>query len=213
MTQSHEYVARHADGGRGVVVLHPWWGLSDGVREVCDSLAAERFVVFAPDLYGGRLARTVEEAKQLAEGLDEAAGLARATAAVEHMRQQPAVSGGRLGVIGFSLGVWFALRVATLLRDEVPAAVLYYGTAADIDHAQHRADVLGHFADQDEWEPAEDVRALEDGLRAAGRSAEFHVYPGTGHWFAEPDRPEAYDSAAATLALGRTVDFLRARLP
>jgi carboxymethylenebutenolidase len=206
MTQSTEYVASHPDGGPGLLVLHPWWGLSDAIREVCDALAARGFVAVAPDLYGGRLARTV------AEGLDDEAGLARATAAVEHLRQNPAVSGRRLGVIGFSMGVWFALRVATLLRDEVSAAVLYYGTATDIDHTEHRAAVVGHFAEQDEWEPAADVRALEEGLRAAGRSAEFHLYPGVGHWFAESDRPEAYDRAAAELAFERTVDFLRARL-
>ena len=210
MTQSTEYVASHSDGGPGVLVLHPWWGLSEAVREVCDALGGSGYVAVAPDLYAGRLAKTVPEAEQLAEGLDEDVGLARATAAVEHLRLQPAVTGRRLGVVGFSMGVWFALRVATLLRDEVAAAVLYYGTATDIDHTEHRAAVLGHFAEDDDWA---DVRALEEGLRAAGRSAEFHVYPGTGHWFAEPDRPEAYDPAAAALAFERTVDFLRARLP
>jgi carboxymethylenebutenolidase len=56
------------------------------------------------------------------------------------------------------------------------------------------------------------VRALEARIRAAGREVEFHVYPGTGHWFVEPDRPDAYDAAAADLVWERTLAFLAAHL-
>ena len=56
--------------------------------------------------------------------------------------------------------------------------------------------MLGHFAQHDEWEAAEEVSSLEDDLRHAGRPVRFEVYPRVGHWFAEADRPEAYDAAA-----------------
>ena len=72
--------------------------------------------------------------------------------------------------------------------------------------------MLGHFAQHDEWEAAEEVSSLEDDLRHAGRPVRFEVYPRVGHWFAEADRPEAYDSAAASLALRRTAAFLRSQL-
>ncbi len=68
---------------------------------------------------------------------------------------------------------------------------------------------LGHFAENDPFEPSADVDALQAALRGAGRPAQFHRYPGTGHWFAEPDRTQAYDGAAATLAWQRTLAFLR----
>ena len=35
------YVAAPAGGGPGVLVLHAWWGLSDGIRRFCDRLAGE----------------------------------------------------------------------------------------------------------------------------------------------------------------------------
>ena len=49
-------------------------------------------------------------------------------------------------------------------------------------------------------------------LRHARRPVRFHVCPGVGHWFAEADRPEAYDEAAASLAFRRTAGFLRSQL-
>ena len=45
-------------------------------------------------------------------------------------------------------------------------------------------------------------------MRAAGREVTFHVYPGTRHWFFEPDVAQAFDPGAARLARDRTVAFL-----
>jgi carboxymethylenebutenolidase len=88
------------------------------------------------------------------------------------------------------------------------ASVVYYGTYTGSFLAQSTASLLGHFAEQDEFESEEDIQALEHGLRAAGREVTIHRYPGTGHWFAEPSR-DAYQAEAADLAFERTVDFLR----
>ena len=35
------YVAAPAGDGAGVLVLHAWWGLSDGIRRFCDGLVEE----------------------------------------------------------------------------------------------------------------------------------------------------------------------------
>jgi len=201
------YLAAPAGGGPGVLVLHAWWGLSDGIRRFCDRLAEEGFVALAPDLCGGRTAGTVAEAQALVDELDEDTAVRRAADGIVRLRAHPAVR-GELSVVGFSMGVWFALDQAAQ-HGEVEAVVLYYGTASGIDHARQRSPVLGHFAEHDEFEPEEEVNALEDDLRRARRPVRFHVYPGVGHWFAEADRPEAYDEAAASLAFRRTVGFLR----
>jgi dienelactone hydrolase len=98
---------------------------------------------------------------------------------------------------------------------DIGAVVVFYGNEAGIeedDFARSQAAFLGHFAETDEWEPAVDVQQTEQRLRAAGRPVTFHFYPNVGHWFAEADRPDAFDAEAAELAWQRTVDFLQARL-
>jgi carboxymethylenebutenolidase len=64
-------------------------------------------------------------------------------------------------------------------------------------------------AETDEYEPRSEVDELEAALRRAGRPMSFYHYEGTGHWFFEPDRSQAFNQAAASLAWDRTLTFLR----
>jgi len=72
-----------------------------------------------------------------------------------------------------------------------------------------RAAYLGHFAENDQFEPQSNVDNLEETLRRAGRPVTFYIYSGTGHWFFEPDVSQAYKQAAASLAWDRTWAFLK----
>jgi carboxymethylenebutenolidase len=197
-----------------VLVLHAWWGLTSVFTEVCDRLAAAGFVALAPSLYAdGATASTIAEAEVLRDAHDEAAAEVEAVvqAAVEQLRGLPAVTGARIGVIGFSLGAYWGLQLSQVRPDDVSAVVTIYGTD-DGDYRTARAAYLGHFAEDDEFEPLEAVRALEAKIRAAGRDVMFHVYLGTGHWFVEPNQPAAYNAVASDLVWERTLAFLEARL-
>ena len=209
--QPDGYLARPASKtGPAVLVLHAWWGLNDTIKAFCTQLAAEGFLAFAPDLYHGAVVDTIAEAETLSGTLfanaDQAfADLAGATAFLRDLAG-PQEQG--LAVLGFSLGASFALDLSVSAADYVHSVVLFYGTgAADYDHAH--ASYLGHFAASDDYEPLEGVNELEGALRAAGRAVTFYHYPDTGHWFMEPDRPQAYNPAAAGLAWDRTLAFLR----
>jgi carboxymethylenebutenolidase len=60
----NRYLAVPRSGkGMGVLVLHAWWGLNDFIRDFCDRLAQEGFVALAPDMFSGKIARTVDEAE------------------------------------------------------------------------------------------------------------------------------------------------------
>ena len=195
-------------GTQGVLVLHPWWGLNDDVIAYADRLAAAGFTVAAPDLFDGQIATTVEGAEGLAHGADEGAVNTIGLAALDRLTEGLDASAG-IAALGFSFGAHWAIWSPTQ-RDRVVATVLYYGTTGD-NLAASTAPVLGHFAEDDPFETAEWVAEFESILRSAGRDVEFHRYPNTGHWFAEPSR-DAYSPEAADLAFERTVAFLRARL-
>ena len=49
----------------GVIMVHEWWGLNDNVRAMARRLAGEGYRVLAVDLYGGEVASTPAEARQL----------------------------------------------------------------------------------------------------------------------------------------------------
>jgi carboxymethylenebutenolidase len=112
-----------------------------------------------------------------------------------------------LAVIGFSLGAYYALDLAAADPMHIRSVVIYYGTGGS-DYSNSRAAYLGHFAEKDEFEPQSNVDNLEESLRRAGRPVTFYRYSGTGHWFFEPDRAQAYNPAAASLAWDRTLAFL-----
>ena len=117
---------------------------------------------------------------------------------------------GKIGVIGFSMGAAWALIAATYTPDQIGAAVLFYGNEG-VDYGKVTAKVMGHYCEEDEWEPTEFVDNTFAEFKKAGVNATRHIYPGVAHWFMEDDRPE-YDPAAAQLAWTRTVEFLKKNL-
>lgn len=214
MTQSppQNYLAIPPGGnGRGVLVLHAWWGLNDFFRAFCDRLAQAGFVALAPDLFGGKIARTVEEAEQHMSQWNEAQDVPPILLpAIDNLSQLQAATGHGLAVIGFSLGAYWALWLAQKKPELIRSVTLFYGTnGGEGDFSQSQAAFQGHFAENDPYEPPASVDSLEALLKRAGRPVTFYRYPGTGHWFFETDRPQAYDAAAAALAWERTLAFLR----
>jgi carboxymethylenebutenolidase len=64
MTDPQAFLATPTSGtGPGVLVLHAWWGLNDTMKAFCSRLADAGFVAFAPDLYHGKIADTIPDAK------------------------------------------------------------------------------------------------------------------------------------------------------
>jgi carboxymethylenebutenolidase len=195
--------------GRPVLVLHAWWGLNDTIKELCKRLAGAGFTAFAPDLYHGRVTDTIEGATALAKALSGEGDKAKGDVAeaARFLLENHDPDGRGLAVMGFSLGAWYAMELSAE-NPAVRKVVIFYG-AAPMDYSGSQAAYLGHFAADDAYEEPEYVEETEKNLRDAGRPVTFHTYPGTGHWFFEPDRTDAYDPAAAELAWERTLAFLR----
>src|SRR5262245_43544745 len=204
----HGFVVPATGSRRGVLVLHPWWGLNDTIKAFCGRLAERGFFAFAPDLFDGRVADTIRDAEALTRSVDPDRARAHVEAAAAFLWERVAPLDGGLAVIGFSFGAWYALEPSVTDPERIGSVVVFYGTRPG-DYRRSNAHYLGHFAETDPYEPQAEVDATEAALRSAGRPVTFHRYPGAGHWFFEPDRSDAFHPAAAELAWDRTLAFLR----
>ena len=96
---------------------------------------------------------------------------------------------------------------ASCLAERTRRLALFYG--GDEPEPPVSVDaVLQHLAEHDEdWFSLDESQAVREGFENLGVAVSQHTYPGTTHWFGEPDRPE-FDREAAELAWQRTIEFL-----
>ena len=215
------YLATPASGsGPGVIVIQEWWGLNPQLKGVCDELAAEGFTALAPDLYHGELAEhdEMDKAGHLMSSMPMDRAARDMTGAVDYLAAHKAVSGKGIGAMGFCMGGGLSLVLGTLRPDKIKAVVPYYGVVGFDDEghpdwSKLEAPVLGHYAEDDAWFPAEKATALAEGLKSLGKDVDIIVYPGTGHAFCNENNPlGTYDPATKKVAWDRTVAFLREKL-
>ncbi len=206
-------VAPKAGQGPGVLVLHPWWGLNNTIKGLCTRLADSGFVAFAPDLYHGKVAKTIPEAEALGSALDANHGQAEAEVfqAAQYLFERVGEPSRGLAIVGLSLGAYYGLQLSAAHPEHIHSVVLFYGTTGtmELDYRKSKAAYLGHFAENDPYETKSNVDTLEETLKRASRPVTFHRYSGTSHWFFEPDRVDAYNETAANLAWDRTLAFLQ----
>lgn len=126
-----------------VLLLHPWWGVSEGTRWWAEQLTQAGHPVHCPDLYDGVVLTTVEQAES--HPRDEDALVARVKAAADAMPRPYAA-------IGFSMGAAFAC----LLGDRGEAspqhlALFYGGWKPDEDGVPGTERVSLHLAETDDY--------------------------------------------------------------
>ena len=202
------------NSGPGVIVIQEWWGLVPHIKDIADRFAAEGFTALAPDLYHGEVTTEPDNAGKLLMGLNLATAGKDLSGAVDLLIER--TGRAKVGVTGFCMGGGLALMVASQRPDAVAAAAPFYGgmrpdTPVEWDNIA--AVIEGHYAAQDHGNAApEAIKALEVDLRAKGKDATFHVYPGTQHAFFNDTRPQVYDAAASKTAWERTLALFRAQL-
>ena len=192
-----------------VILIHEWWGLNDQIKAVAAELAGQGYTALAVDLFGGKVAKTPEEAKAQTVAVDPAR--ARATLVAWHDRLR-AEGHRRIAVMGWCFGGGWALNAA--LAAPFDAAIVYYGNVAKnaADLKDLRAPVLGHFGRKDKSINEAMVAGFEAALGRAGKRdlATIHWYD-ADHAFANPTGAR-YDAEDAALAWQRTLHFLKQTL-
>lgn len=195
---------RRTAGSVSAIVLHEAYGLlspSSNARECCDRLAAAGYTAFAPDLYGGASATTVDDALKLMETLREDDAMEMIEAAVREFHGTVQM---HVVLLGFCMGGGLSFRSA-LTMEGLAGAVMFYATPRG-DFERLSIPVLGHFALDDRFVSVDAVRAAEARLRNAGKAVTFHYYEAE-HSFMNEKLP-VFSRAAAELAWQRTLRVL-----
>jgi carboxymethylenebutenolidase len=199
------YLARPAGRARGgLVVAQDAFGLSDYIRSVCDSYAADGYVAVAPAVYDrqernavfGRSPEDHERSRTLRNNLAWDKVILDITACRDQVSDA-----GAVGIVGFCLGgsiVWLA--AATI---PFAAASSYYGKdVPDWLDKTPKCPIILHFGERDHLIPMSGVERV----RAAYPDLPVYVYP-AGHGF--DGITKNHDDTCAALARERTLALFR----
>jgi len=208
------YLARLKGGGKrpGVIVIHENRGLNPHIKDVARRLALEGFLAFAPDALSpvGGTPEDQDRAREMIYELDRDATVVRMVAAVSFIAGH-AESTGRVGAIGFC---WGGGMVNTLAAagTSLAAGVPYYGRQLPVeDVPKITAPLCLQYAGLDKRINA-GIDEYVAALKANDKTYELHIYEGANHAFNNDSNEARYDKAAAELAWGRTVRFLKEHL-
>lgn len=189
-----------------VLLFHHVLGLTDGVREFAQRLAAGRHIVHMPDLYDGHVAADLAGGFAIKKSIGDEIIEARVAAAVDALPSE-------LVYAGISLGVMFAQRLAQT-RPGARGALLYeacipitgewaFGPWPSAVPVQ----IHGH--DDDEFFAHEgDLDAARGLVQTVGADvASLYTYVGSTHLFCDSSLSN-FDADQTTMLIERSLTLL-----
>ncbi len=207
------YFAKPKDAPKPPVILVAMevFGLHEYIKDVTRRLAKAGALAVAPDYYftKGDLTKIgeISQLMPLVNSKPDAELVADLDATVAWAKGKGADT-SRLGIIGFCRGgrtVW----VYCAHSSQVKAGVAFYGSLVDPPGqkavwpksptelaAEMKAPVLGLYGEADQGIPPAQVEVMKSALEAAGKTAQFKIYPGAPHGFHADYRPSYRKEAA-----------------
>jgi carboxymethylenebutenolidase len=205
------YYAKPLDAAKPPVILVAMevFGLHEHIKDVARRLGKLGAFAIAPDYYFrlGDLTQITQPAQlmPLVNSKPDHELFADLDATVDWAKSQ----GGdtdRLGIIGFCRGGRTVWLYATN-NPNLKAGVAFYGSLMDPPSAampenafdlaaEVKAPVLGFYGAEDASITPDQVEAMKEKLKAAGKTTKFKIYPGAGHGFFA-DYRQSYRSDAA----------------
>jgi carboxymethylenebutenolidase len=212
------YVARPDDRPHpGVLLIMDAYGLRPTIEEMVERIAAEGYVVLAPNVFyrGGR--SPVLPQPDLSDPEQRASFFRSVQPLIAQLTTERLASDGAayldyleavaapgpVAIIGYCMGARVGWRVAAAHPDRVAALAGFHagGLVTDAPDSPHRsagelkAELYFGFADRDPSMTAEQIAALERTLEAVGARYRSEVYEGAQHGYTMADTA-AYDPAA-----------------
>jgi dienelactone hydrolase len=187
-----------------VVLFHHAQGLTPGVLAFAEELRRAGHTVHTPDLLGGRIFDTLEQAMAEIEQIGFGEVIQRGVRAVQELPAE-------LVYAGFSLGVLPAQYLAQT-RPGARAAVLMYSCVPTSEFGSWPAGVPVQIHGMD----ADPIFVGEGDIEAAralveeAEDGQLFLYSGDQHYFADSSLP-SYDAEATRLLTERVLDLLDGR--
>jgi carboxymethylenebutenolidase len=184
-----------------IVLIHEIFGLSDWARDMADELAAQGYIVIAPDLLSGvgpngggtDAFAGQDQVTRAVSGLPADQVTADLDAAADYGKKLPSAN-GQLFVAGFCWGGGKSFAFATHRHDLAAAFVFYGPPPPDGDMKNITAPVYGFYAGNDARISAT-VPATTAAMKAAGKTYDPVIYDGAGHGFMRAGQaPDANDA-------------------
>jgi carboxymethylenebutenolidase len=218
------YFAKPANAANPPVILvcMEIFGLHEYIRDVTRRLAHLGALAIAPDYYfrAGTDLTKIDDLQKLfpiVNAKPDAELNADLDATVDWAKSQGGDT-GRLGIMGFCRGgrtVW----IYSAHNPNLKAGVAFYGSLADPENAawpknsldlapEVKAPVLGLYGAEDTGIKVDQVKDMEARLKAAGKTAEFHIYDGAPHGFHADYRP-SYRETQAKQAWGELQNWFK----
>jgi carboxymethylenebutenolidase len=190
-------------------VIHEWWGLNDWVKQQSEKIYNDlgNVNVIDLDLYDGKLTANREEAGKLMQAVKEDRAKAIINGAILYVGAK-----AHIATIGWCFGGGWSLQTTLMAGNQAVGCVMYYGMPEqDVNRLKTlKADVLGNFANKDQWINPKVVAKFEENMTAAGKKLTVYQYD-ADHGFANPSNP-VYNSQATTDAYDHSIAFLKTKL-
>ncbi len=202
-----------------VLVIPEIFGMHEHIKDVTRRFAREGFLSITFEPYareGGVLHLSdIAAVRKIVDVVPDERILADLDSLVLYATKHSSARADRIGVTGFCRGGLYTFLYAAR-NPEVKAAVAWYGqlrpaktpgvrTVVPLDLVDNiQAPILGLYGEADLGIPVTDVKEMESKLKAAGKTAEFVLYPGAPHAFYADYRP-SYRPEAARDAWNRCI--------
>lgn len=187
---------------KAVIVIHENRGLNGWARSFADQLAAEGFLVIAPDLISNTvegMTRTTDfpnsdAAREAIYALDPDQVTSDLNAAYTYIKDLPA-STGEVSVVGFCWGGSQSFRYATN-NPNLEEALVFYGTAPQdsTELESINCPVYGFYGGNDNRVNST-IPPTEAAMKAYRHTYDYLIYEGAGHAFMRRGAQEEADEA------------------
>jgi carboxymethylenebutenolidase len=188
-------------------VYQEWWGLNDHIKKECEKLytdLAGEVTILAIDLYDEEVAEDKETASKLMQNVNNDRCESIINGAIMYVGKD-----AKIASIGWCFGGGWSLKSALLEGEQAVGCVMYYGMPVnEIEKLKKlKCDVLGIFADKDQWINKEVVIAFETNMRASKKLLEQKTFQ-ADHAFANPSNPQ-FDQKLTDEAYMLSLNYLK----